>query len=373
MAQLLFDNLEISQFRTFSYLTIEKLGQVNLIIGKNNVGKSTFLEALWLYANMGAPHIMLEVLKGRDELKDRRTEVVRPGGTEGPAVWNLFHGHPPLERVSSSIQIGRINAPDSALRISIEWFHTDGAQEDKLISTSSRDSDTESSDNIPALVVRLGAMKQIMRLDQDFQTHYRRWLLQPRAVLGLATRCSFLRPNGIRANDLSRMWDAVVLTELEKDVVESLRIIDPEIEDLAVLNADESTLATVRVKIAKEPSPLPLRTLGDGMNRLFDIGMSLVNAQNGLLLIDEIENGLHYSVLPLVWKFILKVARRLNVQVFATTHSYDCLKAFNTVTKGDTSIEGIATRLEFKNREFRASLFDETRLSTVLEEDIEIR
>ncbi len=58
MAQLLFDNLEISQFRTFSFLTIEKLGQVNLIIGKNNVGKSTLLEAFWLYANMGAPHIV---------------------------------------------------------------------------------------------------------------------------------------------------------------------------------------------------------------------------------------------------------------------------------------------------------------------------
>ncbi|MGH7411191.1 MAG: AAA family ATPase [Candidatus Methylomirabilis sp.] len=375
MTGLLFDNLEIRQFRTFNYLSIEKLGQVNLIIGKNNVGKSSLLEALWLYANIGSPQVMLDILEERDEVRDHRVAGLRPGGDDGPAVWSLFHGHPSIERVSESIQIGRINSPDSALRVSVEWFTASSfhGEETEPVPVSGPAADPKGKELIPAIVVRIGSVKRILRLDQDFETHCRRWNLQPSSVLDLTTRSTFVGPHGLRPTDLAKLWNGIVLTDLEEDVVESLRVISPEIDDLAIINADAAGRAAVRVRLGEQAEPVPLKSLGDGMNRLFGIGMALVNAKDGLLLVDEVENGLHYSVLPSLWKFILKVARRLNIQVFATTHSYDCIKAFNTVTKGDSSIEGIATRLEVKGGEFRASLFDEDRLTTVMDENIEIR
>ena len=64
------------------------------------------------------------------------------------------------------------------------------------------------------------------------------------------------------------------------------------------------------------------------MIRIFGIALALENAKDGLLLIDEVENGLHYSVQPDVWRFLFQAATKLNVQVFATTHSYDCIKSF---------------------------------------------
>jgi len=99
----------------------------------------------------------------------------------------------------------------------------------------------------------------------------------------------------------------------------------------------------------------------------------LACAKDGILLVDEIENGIHWTVLPEVWIFILKVAKRLNVQVFATTHSNDCLKAFHQATKEDKDMEGVAVRIEKKEAEFSAEIFDESRLSVIDKEDIEIR
>lgn len=51
-------------------------------------------------------------MDGRDEPGE-----VRHGNTVDPTVWSLFHGHPALERINESIQIGRVGAPDSALSV----------------------------------------------------------------------------------------------------------------------------------------------------------------------------------------------------------------------------------------------------------------
>ncbi len=69
------------------------------------------------------------------------------------------------------------------------------------------------------------------------------------------------------------------------------------------------------------------------MNRLLGLALALVNAKDGILLIDEIESGLHYSVQPDMWRLIFETAAKLNVQVFATTHSLDCIRAFESAAK----------------------------------------
>ncbi len=107
-------------------------------------------------------------------------------------------------------------------------------------------------------------------------------------------------------------------------------------------------------------SPHPLKSLGDGTGRLFGLTLALVAAKDGILLVDEIENGVHYSVLVSLWKFIAKVAKRLNIQVFATSHSLDCVRAFHEVTLADPSIEGVLNRVETRKGEVRSVLFDKT-------------
>ncbi|OAD20145.1 hypothetical protein THIOM_004170 [Candidatus Thiomargarita nelsonii] len=90
---------------------------------------------------------------------------------------------------------------------------------------------------------------------------------------------------------------------------------------------------------------IPLKHLGEGMYRVFHIILALVNAKNGFLLIDEFENGLHYTVQPKVWELIFKLAKELNVQVFATTHSKDCVEGFHAVWESQED-EGTLHRLD---------------------------
>jgi len=378
----LFKNLEIRNYRAFDHLVLKELGQVNLFIGKNNIGKSSLLEALWLYANLGAPHIIHEILTERDDLVSHRslnensTTLSPDQGVSNIAqeVLNLFNGYPKIDLIEKKIEIGMINSPDSALCMTVEWYGIDRTKTKRstLIPVDDKTRDYD-GDIIPALVVKQGTYKKTFRLDVSLTDHAKRWRLQPKNYIDLLLPASFIGPHGIRQSDLPRMWKRIVLTELKQDIVESLRIIHPSIDDVAVINSEDPKNISVQVRIEKQAETVPLKSLGDGMNRLFGLTLGLVNAQNGMLLIDEVENGLHYSIMPLVWKFILKVAKRLNVQVFATTHSMDCIKAFHIATKDDSDIEGITTRIEFKNGELRISQFDENRLSTIIEEDIEIR
>ncbi|HVB23053.1 MAG TPA: AAA family ATPase [Ktedonobacteraceae bacterium] len=110
-----------------------------------------------------------------------------------------------------------------------------------------------------------------------------------------------------------------------------------------------------------------------GKIRVLTITLALVNARDGLLLIDEFENGLHYSVQPDLWRLIFQVANRLNVQVFATTHSWDCIEAFQSATEGDTQDTAMLIRLESRKHGIRATLFDQSELSIVTREQIEVR
>jgi energy-coupling factor transporter ATP-binding protein EcfA2 len=210
MSSLLFDNIEIRNFRAFEYFTIEQLGHVNLIVGRNNVGKSTLLEALWLHANVGSPEIMREILVGRDEFTDHRSEGMKPAGIRGPAVWSLFHGHPCLERISETISIGRINAPDSSLRISVGWYQegTGVEREADLVSVDGPDNSADGKDLIPALVIKLGSMQRVLRLDLDFEQHVRRWMLQPSLCVVWQRIAFTCDPTGWQQPRSSRCGDA---------------------------------------------------------------------------------------------------------------------------------------------------------------------
>ena len=113
--------------------------------------------------------------------------------------------------------------------------------------------------------------------------------------------------------------------------------------------------------------------MGDGMVRLFHLALALVNSKGGILLVDEIENGLHYSVHEDLWKLVFKTARDLNVQVFATTHSWDCIEAFQRAACEDESSEGYLIRLGWRKDEVVATVYDENDLAIVTRDHIEVR
>ena len=127
------------------------------------------------------------------------------------------------------------------------------------------------------------------------------------------------------------------------------------------------------VRLRGHRNPVPLRSLGDGALRLFGVALALANSRDGFLLIDEAENGIHYSVQRDYWRMVLRAAHEDNVQVFATTHSSDCIRGFAEAASEIEEAEGVLVRLSRRDGELRAVEYREEELVIAAEQGIEVR
>ncbi len=263
MGNLILNSLKIRNFRGFRHLQIERLGRVNLIVGKNNVGKSNLLEALQIYAGRAStPAIISEIMETGSETTQPSEEVT----------------------------------------------------------------------------------------------------------------CILVPANGLNREQIIELWDGIAMTGLEREVINALRLIAPGVEGLNLVSAPTPEgERDLIVSVAGIDKPLPLHGLGNGMWRSLGIALTLVNAKFGILLIDEFENGLYYSVQPDLWRFIFRMARSLNVQVFATTHSWDSIEAFQRAAREDHQEKGLLIRLESKKGEIGVTLYGERELTIATREHIEVR
>ncbi|MGH2495981.1 MAG: AAA family ATPase, partial [Ktedonobacteraceae bacterium] len=199
----------------------------------------------------------------------------------------------------------------------------------------------------------------------------------PQGILRLNSNeilCLLTPANGLSEQHLTELWDGIALTKLESDVLVALRLIAPGLVDLNFVSTPLSGGDRVPVvRITDTDEPLPLYSLGGGMLRALGIALALVNARDGILLIDEFENGIHYSAQTELWELIFQLAHSLNVQIFATTHSWDCIKGFQKAAQKDTREEGMLIRLSLLDDDIIATLFDERKLGIATRQQIEVR
>ena len=132
------------------------------------------------------------------------------------------------------------------------------------------------------------------------------------------------------------------------------------------------------VKMRDTRGSHPLRSLGDGVLRAFQLAIKSIEAKEGFLLIDEFENGLHYSVQQDVWRFVFKVAAEFGIQVFATTHSWDCVQSFSQTALEDKNVDGVLIRVGTSVRasdrgNVIATSFSESDLARITQTDLEVR
>ncbi len=169
------------------------------------------------------------------------------------------------------------------------------------------------------------------------------------------------------------MWDQITLTPSEHEVIEALQIIDPRISAINMVGG-EGAFRTKKalVRVEHIGRPVPLRSFGDGMNRLFAIILALVNSRGGLLLIDEFENGLHHSVQLDAWRMIFRLAQDLDVQVFATSHSWDAVETFQKAAE-EVPEQGVLLRLTRRYDKIFATVFAEQELAVATRHNIEVR
>lgn len=371
--ELLLNSIEILGFRAFDHLVIEKFGRVNLVVGKNNVGKSTLLEALWLYTQRARLSVIVDLLKSRDELPRISRQVEDVGVNSKDRIWeikHLFNGHPDVKNTFKTLSIGPANSPDETVNIGIRWYISEVDEEGEVKRYPVEDPNNR-TDADPYVVTQLGAtVLRVYRLDRLMD---RRFRPMPGSN-GESIPSNLIKANGLSAEEVAQLWDNIALTDWEDAVVSALRIIASEVQRISFLGNQETHLNRIPVvRIQGLSEPIPLRSMGDGMNRLLGVVLALVNARNGVLLIDEVENGLHYTVQVDIWRLIFRIAHALNVQVFATTHSWDCIEAFQKAAAEDMRDEGMLIRLEYKHSRIESTVFSESYLSIATREQIEVR
>jgi hypothetical protein len=173
---------------------------------------------------------------------------------------------------------------------------------------------------------------------------------------------------------VASLWDKVHLTDLENEVLEGLQLIHPRISGVAFLGETRVNKRRVAVvRLSESSERYPLKSMGDGLSRVLQMILALVSAKDGILLVDEFENGLHWTVQPKLWELAFRLAKRLNVQVFATTHSQDCVKAFSSAWLADEDA-GTFHRLDRGSADgVRVTAYDRTTLSDSMETEVEVR
>jgi hypothetical protein len=369
--------LTIEGFRAFHQLKIEGLGRVNLITGRNNTGKSSVLEALRILASEGSLLVIGSILRFREEGAKGLDEPTRPLDSDGLFLLsNLFHGFPPFSPRIEPIVIESTGG-GRPVRLSIEtrWFseERDANGGDKLAVQQDFLGDNET---IPGLLVDVDGVRRNVPLDSWPRRYppYSRRPFRVDLVNEPRVPCMFVSPyGGERTASLGPLWDQIALSDREKEVVEALRIIDPAISAVSMVGGEEAReIRTAIVRTARISRPVPLRTFGDGLNRLFGIVLSLVNAKGGLLLIDEFENGMHHTVQLDTWRAIFRLAKSLDVQVFATSHSWDAVESFQKAAS-ETPEEGVLVRLSRRGEDIIPTLFREQELAVATRDRIEVR
>src|SRR5208283_2774841 len=164
------------------------------------------------------------------------------------------------------------------------------------------------------------------------------------------------------------------IADKDELLLDWLRFIEPEVRDLRYISDSDSGADLPYLKINGDRGRTPLSSMGDGLTRLFHIGLAMANASGGILLIDEFENGLHWEVQEQLWKALFKAANQFGVQVFATTHSTGCIRGFLAAQSEMLKLgENFVYRLERNGDEVYAFDLPSENLGAALRQQIEVR
>ncbi|MDP3063753.1 MAG: AAA family ATPase [Chloroflexota bacterium] len=356
----------VKNFRGFRELTVGPLGRVNLIAGKNNVGKTALLEALWWHSGPDLPDIGM------------RVDAFRGLPLHDPQefLWDLFLGFDP----HTTIELGAVGDWGDGLRqlrVTIrERKTTRVALGEEAVGGGLRSSD-------PAAGAREElALEYIDETGNAFAS--RGWRIVQQAGLivqeGMEKEQQNVpgRPVSVyiparrppKPDEDAGRFGKIQVAGAEARIIEILRHVDSRINRLLIIPIRDVPVVHADIGL---PRLIPLPLLGDGMARLLSLAVSFDTAKGGLLLVDEVENGFHYTVMKQVWASIAELARVYDVQVFATTHSEECVRSAHEAFQEKSPYDFRLHRLERVDKDLRVVTYSQQTLGAALEAGIEVR
>ncbi len=341
----MYKSFRVKNFRCFKDLQINDLGRVNLIAGKNNTGKTALMEAIYILAGNREPRTIW-----RRSFPSRR----RP-------MWRESDEAP---RSTSTLSTIFLNfSTDATIEISADNESESRKESSEKLNSLLKISSVQDFGNVTDKLLAELIDRRYVELDQDSEVLKFESAagVPPLFILLMKGNLEFSRfsPNSLYPSTFLQARQSVDASQTESrfdrmqnakevpQLVNWLNIIESRLEDLRLGKSERSSVIEADIGL---PRLVSINDLGDGMKRLTDIFLAMHEVPHGLLFIDEIENGIHHTVQKDVWKAIgqLTRERELDIQVFATTHSLEMIRAAYEAFKDDDPYEFRYHRLDRK-------------------------
>ena len=304
------ERLRVRNFRGLNDVTVDNLSRINLVTGRNNAGKTTLIEAILLL--VGAANARMAF----------NSHVIRGFRQGMPPRWVAdTYWKPLFSRLDTNRdpEISGFHSAVGDMTLTIQWerqskeeFSRDGIKEVLATGSSEKRSLKFVYEDPKVGKIESEAHETTDKIDVDQSDKY------------APCKVEILQPGEGNVNE-----DAVALGQLRMQkrgelVLAALRMVEPRLESIEDNSSSGAPMICVDIGL---PELVPLPVMGAGMTHVARIVLAIATAAGGVVLVDEIENGLHHSVLPDVWKVVAKAAEQFHVQVFATTHSFECVEA----------------------------------------------
>ena len=329
---MLIKSIEINNFRCFHKTIAKDFSIINLFGGKNNAGKTALLEALLLINEPSSNSIMtlinfrrldMNLIKENPKtawdnffyIKNANEDITLSAITDNLGKQNVI-----ISRDESIDEFVNFNANDKIDKEVVD-FATSLRNNEIIKSTLHIKSTFNNEASIESLIVA-----------------------SPNGTIGKG-KYSFIKtlfiPAGLKRNSepLAEEYSRAIiqLGENSNFLLRAYKIIDESIDEITVFSIGKPAIYLKR----KNEGFLPLTLFGDAMNKVSDIILRIINNKNSIVLIDEIENGIHHSNQEILWKMLFDLAKEFGVQIFATSHSEEMIKAFeNVIQKNDLESDG---------------------------------
>ena len=348
----MFHNIEINRLRGIKYSKIEGLKQINLFFGKNNCGKSSLLDAFFLISGISNPKLPLNVNIIRNyrrlESSDMKLDFYSLD-MSSPIVIKAENGE------TRELQISVVESSSSKVNLL--------GEDNNVVSTD--------LDNKYGLVLKYKVDEQAYE-SSIIMSHSSNNSLEQRIKMPAHYKekltCRYLNPKFDFSTSIDGLVD-VIKNKDEAFIVNALRLIEPNIKDF-VLSQNE---VLVDIGLNKR---IPINMMGDGARKILSILTSIYECKNGIVLIDELSNGFHYSVMKGVWRSIVSVAKKNNVQIFATTHDLDSIKGLRDATMSGEKYDDFIVCFKLQrtaDNELKSYTYSLDSVDYSLTQEIEIR
>ena len=347
----MYNKLEIEHFRGIKKASIDGFKQVNLFFGRNNCGKSSLLDAIFLISGPSNTFIPVQIntMRGYSKIaKDDLKIDFYDMDTDVPIRIKIANDHTRELFVSLIQETNNEIVPDSqnnSFLSSIEdkkfglklAFSTDGTpyQSHFIINSISEDNKVNATIS-----------------PSDFKE---------------SLRCIYLGPKYDFHASIQGLQN-ILKNKDEHFIIEGLQIIEPKVKDF-IFTGEELFVDTGLSR------RIPINVMGDGARKIVSLLTAIYDSKDGILLIDELSNGFHHSVMTDLWKVLINAAGKNNTQMFVTTHDLDSIKGLRTASK-DMSVEELVSAYKLQRMAdgtLKSYLYTIDSIDYSLNQEIEIR